>query len=106
MKDISNILKQGIQNQLRESCFFEEFINGTQRELHFSIHNIHVVLYRENESSSFHYEFPYVIDLQSHMEALWWMSYVLPYLREAIKKHDEENLYAPGSKVYGTLRYT
>ena len=106
MVDISSILKQGMQNQLEKSRFFEEFINGNQRELHFNIHNIPVVLYREDTSSSFHYEISHAMDLQSHLEALLWMSYVLPYIREAIKKHDEENLYAPGSRVYGTLKYT
>lgn len=106
MKDISVIMKQGMQKQLEKSRFFEEFINGTQREVHFKIHNIPIVLYREDCSSSFHYEISHISDQQAHYETLLLMNCMLTYLRRAIKKHDEENLYAPGSRVYRTLRYT
>ena len=105
MKDIGKLLEKGMSDVLKESHIFDEFIAGTQRELHFKICNVPIVLYREAQSLSVYYEVR-PNNLQAHVKATLFMSDIVPYLQNAIKKKDEEKLFAPGSKVKATPRYT
>lgn len=80
-----------VENIIRQSSSFEDFVNNQSGKMEFQINNVPIYIWKENVGAKMYYQLPYNADYDYYAVSDF-MRFAIPFLSDLVEKRRQENL--------------
>ena len=97
------ITKFGVRNMIEQNPAFNDFLDGNKAYMSFSICDVQVLIFKEDEGTSYYYKLPWHEGV-NYAGVRTFMRYAIPILSELLEEKRLDKLIAPNNVRKATLR--